>query len=70
MHVSAYYQGLAYNKEGKGYLVDKLNPMWVGDCFEEPFITLVKDIGDEETQSVVLLIHRKRIPVYIGDSSN
>jgi hypothetical protein len=70
MNVLAYYQGLAYNKVGTSYLVDHLNPMWVRDCFEEPFVTLVKKIGNEETKSEVVLAKRKWIPVPIGNTSN
>jgi hypothetical protein len=70
MHVSAYYQGLTFNKKGKSYMVNKLNHMWVRDVFTQPFLTLVKNIGKEETQSDVLVIHRKWIPVPVGESSN
>jgi hypothetical protein len=42
MHMSAYYQGLTFNKKGKQHMVDKLNHMWVRDVFAEPFLTLVK----------------------------
>jgi hypothetical protein len=31
MHVSAYYQGLTFNKKGKLYMVNELNHMWVRD---------------------------------------
>jgi hypothetical protein len=70
MHVSAYYQGLTFDKKGKSYMVNELNHMWVRDVFVEPFFTLVKKIGKEETQSDVLVIHRKWIPVPVGESSN
>jgi hypothetical protein len=50
-------------------MVNELNHMCVWYCFEEPFLTLVKQIGKKETQSYVLVIHRKWIPVPIGDSS-
>ncbi len=69
MHLSAYYQGLTY-KKGTQHMVDELNIIWVRDCFEEPFLTLVKNIGKEETQKDVELKHRKWIPVPIGDSYN
>jgi hypothetical protein len=70
MHVSAYYQSLTFNKKGKLYMVNELNHMWVRDVFAKPFLTLVKKIGKEETQSDVLVIHRKWIPVPVGESSN
>jgi hypothetical protein len=70
MHVSAYYQGLTFDKKGKSYMVNELNHMWVRDVFAEPFLTLVQNIGKEETQSDVLVIHRKWIPVPVGESSN
>jgi transposase len=66
MYVLAYYQGLTFDKKGKSYMVNKLNHMWVRDIFAEPFFTLVKNIGKEETQSDVLVIHRKWIPVPVG----
>ena len=67
MHLSAYYQGLAYNKKGKSHMIDKLNQMWVRACFEAPFVNLVKQIGTEETNSKVLLKNRRWIPVPIGE---
>ena len=70
MHVSAYYQGLTFDKKGKLYMVNELNHMWVRDVFAEPFLTLVKNIGKEETQSDVLVIHRKWITIPVGGSSN
>jgi hypothetical protein len=70
MRVSAYYQGLTFNKKGKLYMVNELNHMWVRDVFAESFLTLVKKIGKEETQSDGLVIHRKWIPVPVGESSN
>jgi hypothetical protein len=70
MHVSAYYQGLTFDKKGKLYMVNELNHMWVRDVFAKPFLTLVKKIGKEEIQSDVLVIHRKWIPVPVGESSN
>jgi hypothetical protein len=70
MHTSAYYQGLTFDKKGKSYLVNKLNHMWVRDVFAKPFLTLVKKIGKEETQSNVLVIHRKWIPLPVGEGSN
>ncbi len=71
MHLSAFYQGLTYDEaKGKSYMVDKLNIMWVRDCFEEAFVTLVKNIGREETRSEVALNKRKWIPVPVGDSSS
>jgi hypothetical protein len=70
MHVSAYYQGLTFDKKGKSYMVNELNHMWVRDVFAKAFLTLVKNIGKEETQSDVLVIHRKWIPVPVGESSN
>jgi hypothetical protein len=69
MHLSAYYQGLTFNKKGKQHMVDMLNHMWIPDIFAEPFLTLVKTIGKEETCTDVLVMHRKWIPVPIGDSS-
>jgi hypothetical protein len=51
-------------------MLDKLNHIWVSDVFEEPFLTLVKQIGKEETQSNVLVVHGKRIIVPVGESSN
>lgn len=50
-------------------MVDELNHMWVGDYFAGPFLTLVKQIGNEATQSDVLVIHCMWILVLIGDSS-
>jgi hypothetical protein len=44
--------------------------MWVRGVFAEPFLTLVKKFGKEETQSDVLVIHRKWISVPVGESSN
>jgi hypothetical protein len=70
MHVSAYYQGLTFDKKGKLYMVNELNHMWVRDVLAEPFLTLVKNIGKEETQSDVLVIHRKWITIPVGGSSN
>jgi hypothetical protein len=70
MHVSAYCQGLTFDKKGKSYMVNELNHMWVRDAFAEPFLTLVNFFGKEETQSDVLVIHRKWIPVPVGESSN
>jgi hypothetical protein len=70
MHVLAYYQGLTFDKKGKSYMVNELTHMWVRDVFAEPFLTLVENIGKEETQSDVLVIHRKWIPVPVGESSN
>jgi hypothetical protein len=70
MHVSVYYQGLTFDRKGKLYMVNKLNHMWVRDVFAEPFLTLEIKIGKEETQSDVLVIHRKWIPVPVGESSN
>jgi hypothetical protein len=49
-------------------MVDNLNIMWVRDCFEEAFVTLVKNIGREEARSEVALNKRKWIPVPVGDS--
>jgi hypothetical protein len=40
MHVSAYYQGITFDKKGKLYTVNDLNHMWVRDVFAEPFLTL------------------------------
>jgi hypothetical protein len=68
--VSAYYQGLTFDKKGKSYMVNELNHMWVRDVFAEPFLTLIKKIGKEEIQSDVLVIQRKWIPVPVGESSN
>jgi hypothetical protein len=51
-------------------MVNELNHMWVHDVFAKPFLTLVKKIGKEETQSDVLVKHRKWIPVPVGESSN
>jgi hypothetical protein len=51
MHVSAYYQGLTFDKKGKSYMVNELNHMWVRDVFAEPFLTLVK------------ILERKRLKV-------
>jgi hypothetical protein len=70
MHVSAYYQGLTFYKKGKSYMVNELNHMWVRDAFAKPFLTLVENIGKEETQSDALVIHRKWIPVPVGQGSN
>jgi hypothetical protein len=70
MHVPAYYQGLTFDKKGKSYMVNELNHMWDGDVFAKPFLTLVKKNGKEETQSDVLVINRKWIPVPVGESSN
>jgi hypothetical protein len=70
VHISAYYQGLTFDKKGKQYMVDKLNYIWVRDVFAEPFLTLVKQIGKEETQSDVLVIHHNWIPGPVGESSN
>jgi hypothetical protein len=70
MHVSAYYQGLTFDKKEKLYIVNEWNHMWVRHVFAEPFLTLVKNIGKEETQSDVLVLHRKWIPVPVGESSN
>jgi hypothetical protein len=70
MHVSAYYQGLMFNKKVKSYMINKWNQMWVRDAFAEPFLTLVKKIEKEEFQSNVLVTHRKWIPVPVGESSN
>jgi hypothetical protein len=70
MHVSAYYQGLTFDKKGISYMVNELNHMWVRDVFAKPFLTLVENIGKEETQSDALVIHRKWIPVPVGQSSN
>jgi hypothetical protein len=64
------HRGLTFDKKGKLYMVNELNHMWVRDVFAEPFLTLVKNIGKEETQSDVLVIHRKWIPVLVGESSN
>jgi hypothetical protein len=55
------------DKKGKQYMVDKLNHMWVRDVFAEAFLTLVKTIVKEETHGKVLVIHRKWIPVPIGE---
>jgi hypothetical protein len=41
MHVSAYYQGLTFDKKGESYMVNELKHMWVCDVFAEPFLTLV-----------------------------
>jgi hypothetical protein len=49
MHLSAYYQGLAIKKKGDSILVDQLNHLWVCNCFAAKFVTLVMDIGKEET---------------------
>jgi hypothetical protein len=68
--VSAYYQGLTFNKKEKSNMVKDLNHVWVRDAFAEPFLTLVKNVGKEETQSDVLVIHRKWIPVPVDRSSN
>jgi hypothetical protein len=70
MHVSAYYQGLTFGKKGKLYMVNELNHMWVRDVFAESFLTLVKNVGKEETQSDVLVVHRKWIPFPVSESSN
>ncbi len=70
MHVSAYYQGLTFDKKGKQHMVDELNHMWVRDVFAEPFLTLVKKIGKEETQGDVSVLHHKRIPVPVGARSD
>jgi hypothetical protein len=70
MHILAYYQGLTFNKKEKLYMVDKMNHMWVSDVFQEPFLTLVKIGGKEETQSKVLVMHRKWIPIPVGESIN
>jgi hypothetical protein len=70
MHVSAYYQGLTFDKKGKQHMVDELNHMWVRDVFAEPFLTLVKKIGKEETEGDVSVLHRKWIPVPVGECSN
>jgi hypothetical protein len=51
MHLSAYYQGLTFDKKGKLYMVNELNHMWVRDVFAEPFLTLVK------------ILERKRLKV-------
>jgi hypothetical protein len=51
-------------------MVNQLNHMWFRDVFAEPFLTLVKNIGKEETQSDVLVIHRKWLPVPVGKNSN
>jgi hypothetical protein len=70
MHISDYYQGLMFDMKGKSYMVNEFNHMWVRGVFAESFLTLVKTIGKEETQSDVLVIHRKWIPVPVGESSN
>jgi hypothetical protein len=70
LHLEANYQGLTFNKKGKLYMVNELNHMWVRDVFTKSFLTLVKQIGKEETQSDVLVIHCKWIPVPVGESSN
>jgi hypothetical protein len=70
MHVSAYYQGLTFDKKGKSYMVNELNHMWFCDVFAEPFLTLVKKVGKEETQNDVLVVHRKWIPVHVGESTS
>jgi hypothetical protein len=61
MHVLAYYQGLTFDMKEKLHMVDELNHMWVRDVFAEPFL---------KTQSGVLVVHRKWIPVPVGESSN
>jgi hypothetical protein len=48
--------------------VDQLNHIWVRDCFEENFVTLVKDIGKEETSGGIPLNNHKWVPVPIGDA--
>ena len=70
MHLSAYYQGLWIDKKGNSHIVDELNHMWVRDVFAEPFVALVKKIGKEETETNVLLNHRKWFPVPLGDSNS
>jgi hypothetical protein len=70
-HIIHYYQGLAYKKDkgGESFLSDKLNYLWVRDCFDERFVSLVKEVGIDETKRGILLKNRKWIPVPIGDSS-
>ncbi len=68
MQVSAYYQGLVMKKKGESRLVDQLNHLWVRDCFAEEFVTLVMDIGKEETSNDIPLKNRKWVPVPIGDT--
>jgi hypothetical protein len=51
MHVTAYYQGLTFDKKEKLCMINELNHMWVRDVFAEPFLTLVK------------ILERKRLKV-------
>jgi hypothetical protein len=55
MHVSAYYQGLTFDKQGKLYMVNKLSHMWVRDLFAEPFLTLVKKLERKRPKVVFWL---------------
>jgi hypothetical protein len=68
MHVSPYFQGLSKKRKGESTLVDQINHLWVRDCFAAQFVTLVMDIGKEETRGDIQLKNRKWIPVPIGDA--
>jgi hypothetical protein len=70
MHISEYYQGLIYKSSGKSEVVDRLNHVWVRNCFEERFVNLVQEIGLDETRRNIDLEKRKWVNVPIGESSS